>query len=41
MTHQIVPAVKLIATKVAITAAKHYGPKIARAAFMALRSALR
>lgn len=36
-----VPAAKEIAIKAAILAAKHYGPKIARVAFMALRSAMR
>jgi hypothetical protein len=32
---------KAIATQVAIMAAKHYGPKLAKAAFGALRSTLR
>lgn len=32
---------KAIATQGAIMAAKHYGPKLAKAAFTALRSALR
>ncbi len=36
-----VAAGKAIATQAAIIAAKHYGPKLARAAFLALRSALR
>jgi len=31
--------IKVIATKIAIMAAKHYGPKLAKAALAALRSA--